>query len=145
MRTCSAFAVAVALLTAATPWRNQYAVNTPASVACRARSGPADGFRYYITALDTATSLDGSGKRRFWYLPSVAASEIYFVSDSVACERAARAHASTISADTANPAPVHLLRVGATRYITFNFTSVGEWFHYVILDSSFAVVGTRGS
>jgi hypothetical protein len=98
--------------------------------ACQQVNEAADGFRLYITSLDTATSAAPGNDRTFWHLPQVSASEIAFVTDSTRCDRAARAHARTVAADATNPAPVHLLRVGPTRYIAFNFTKVGEWFHY---------------
>jgi hypothetical protein len=116
-----------------------------APLACRPSVSAADGFRLYITAIDTGTSAEAARWRDFWHIPAVRATEIYFVTDSAACARAARVHAATAKADTINPWPVFLLHVGPTRNIAFNFTMVGEWFHYAILDSSFALVGTRGS
>lgn len=135
----------LAMFSAGTHGMNERLPPGTALVTCSATIDAADGFRLYITALDTATTTQGANERAFWQLPAVAASDIHFVTDSAACDHAARAHAAKIHADTTNPATVYLLRVGSTRYIAFNFTKVGEWFHYAILDSTFAIVGTRGS
>jgi hypothetical protein len=117
----------------------------PIVAPCRSLTDGADGFRYYITSLDTGTTTKAAADRTFWKIPTVAASDIAFVSDSTICTNAARVHASSVGADTLNPAPVYVLRVGATRYIVFNFTPVGEWLHYAILDSSLVLLGTHGS
>jgi hypothetical protein len=114
-------------------------------VACRSWNATADGFRLFITALDTSTADTNATRREFWHIAQVPASEITFVTDSATCDRAARAHAASVNGDTITPYPVHVLRVGPARFIAFNFTRVGEWFHYAILDSSFAIIGTRGS
>ena len=129
----------------AAAWPSSRHPTSSSDPACRSTDGGTDGFRLYITAIDTGTTSDASSRRDFWHIPSVAATDIYFVTDSATCAHAAHVHAATASADTVNPAAVSLLRVGPTRYIAFNFTKVGEWFHYAILDSNFAVVGTRGS
>jgi hypothetical protein len=115
-----------------------------ASVPCRAWSYNAESFRLYITDIDTSTADSAGTYRKFWSIPSVTSSDIALVRDDSLCDRAARIHAASIHSK-AEPYPVFVLRVGPTRYIVFNFMSVGEYFDYTILDSALKVVAVRRS
>jgi hypothetical protein len=111
---------------------------------CRDTTAAATGFRLYLTAIDTSTADSNSVERISWHIPQVSASDISFVADSALCARGAIAHALSLKQDTANAASVYVLRVGPTRYVLFNYTRVGEWVHYAIVDSGFALLGARG-
>lgn len=119
----------------------------PSTVAphCRALDSGAASFRRYITKFDTGTSIKAAEDRAIWNLPAVPASEIYFVTDSIPCSLAAKAHEAAVKGDTLDPYPVHLLRIGSTRYIALNWTMIAGWFHYAVLDSNFTLLSSVGS
>jgi hypothetical protein len=48
-------------------------------------------------------------------------SEIHYIHDVALCTLAARKLAELYGEDTLSPRPVHLLRVGSTRYYVFNY------------------------
>src|SRR4051812_14415578 len=101
------------------------ATRTPALSSCLAASPAAEDQRTYITTFVT-TAAD-SEDRAGWDLPAVAADSIAFVTaDSTACARGALAHARILHQDTLAPDPIYLLKVGATRFVAFNFSSVAS-------------------
>jgi hypothetical protein len=90
----------------------------------------------------TGSDSEAAEDRQIWNLPSgVTSGQIAFVTDSLSCTIGAKAHALAVGADTLNPPPVHLLKVGTTRYIAFNYTRQGEWRLFVVLDSAFTKLG----
>src|SRR6185312_3801448 len=128
-----------------TPLRATHYTAASAPVPCRRWTYDAESFRIYITGLDTSMADSAETYRKFWNIPAVAPADIDLVRDDAICDRAARIHAASVTRDTVKAYPVFVLRVGPTRYIVFNFMSVGEWFDYTILDSAFKVLAVRRS
>ena len=63
--------------------------------------------------------------------------KIAFVSDTTVCNLAAAAHATVDGATGGTPEAVHVLRVGPTRNVVFNFSSRGEFTVYNVFDENF--------
>jgi hypothetical protein len=133
----------IAAMVGVTPARATSAAVPLAPIPCRPWSYNAESFRLYITGLDTLTADSASRYRSFWNIPMVAPSEIALVRDDSLCDRAARIHAASATKPGVKEYPVFVLKVGGTRYIVFNFMSVGDSFDYTILDSAFKVLGVR--
>jgi hypothetical protein len=132
----------VASVTAATA--SPPASGIPVATSCLAPDSAAEDRRAYIA--DFVTTPADSEDRAGWDLPAVPATSISFVtSDSTICTSAAVAHARALHQDTISPASVHLLRVGATRFIAFNYSTLGEYFAFVVLDSAFNRLTVIGS
>src|SRR5689334_3091056 len=87
-----ALAGAVVTLLGAATWPTSRQPRSSSDPSCRSTDGGADGFRLYITAIDTGTTSDAASRRGFWHIPSVVAADIYFVTDSATCARAAHVH-----------------------------------------------------
>ena len=45
---------------------------------------------------------------------------------------------------TKHPLPVHVLRVGPTRYVVFNYFRQGEYLLYLVFTRDFALLSTVG-
>lgn len=114
-------------------------------VACYPEDDSATDFKDYILKMVTGTDSIAANDRAGWELPAVDSSQVFFITDSMTCDRAARAHAVEARTDTLNPKAVHLLGVGPTRHIAFNYHRVGEWLMYFVFDSSFVLVAPMGS
>lgn len=105
---------------------------------CRTIDAAALDDRAMISEIVTGTDTLSARRRSGWDLPVVADSAISFVVDSTVCAAAAVAHAQATQDTTNPPPPVHVLRVGHSRYVVFNYTPVGEYFAYVVFDPSWA-------
>ena len=114
-------------------------------VGCASPNGFAQEFRSYVADVTSSTDSGFIAERQDWQLPSIDSSQIVFVTDSAACDRAAIAHALKIGGDTASRPKVFVLGVGNTRYIVFNGDRVGESFLYYVFDSSFTYLTMIGS
>jgi hypothetical protein len=77
-----------------------------------------------------------SGQPAMYQLHTTDSSEVYWISDISTCLQAARAVAAHFEKDTLSPPAVYLLRLGPTRYLTFNDTTPA----YVVLDAEFGYV-----
>jgi hypothetical protein len=107
------------------------------AVACRPTDAVAEDYRLYATGVITGSDSVSGVLRAAWNVPQVDSSQITFVLDSATCDQGARAHAIAAAQDTLNPPPVHVLRVGPTRYIAFNLAKAGEYLVYFVFDSTF--------
>jgi len=117
------------------------ASGTIARGSCRVVDGYASDLRLYVVQVATGTDSASAATRAAWNIPAIAdSSQIRFVSDSTQCTRAAHAHAIAERADTLNPPPVYLLRVGSTRYVAYNGARAGEFLVHYVLDDQFNVL-----
>ena len=106
---------------------------------CRAVDTFSTDYKTYLTGVVTA--IDSSDRVAF-ALPAVSAGQVTFVTDSLTCDRGARAHAAAAQQDTMNPMSIYLIRVGPTRFVGFNGQRAGEFLLYRVFDSSFVLLKT---
>lgn len=109
---------------------------------CRPVDAAAIDDRAMIAGIVAGGDSIGARRRQGWNLPAVADSEVTFVVEPALCTAAAAAHARVHDVADGPLLPVHVLRVGLTRYVVFNYTPVGEYFAYVVFDGAWTVVAT---
>jgi hypothetical protein len=109
------------------------------SVACREPSEGAEDFRRYIIRVTMGQDTASTRSRMSYRLPAMSDSTaIAFVTDTTLCNQAAAVHAGVNRETGETPDAVHVLRVGVTRYIVFNYSSRGEFTVYNVFDENFA-------
>jgi hypothetical protein len=111
-----------------------------AAVSCRATDGMAENFKSYVVEVVTGSDTASTSMRQAWGIPSVADTAIYFVTDSILCDQASRAHAVQAHQSVNDPPAVSVLRVGNSRYVVFNGARSGEYLTYFVFDSAFVFV-----
>lgn len=136
---------AVVVSAALSVGRSEARSATAATVACRAQDTLAVMFRNYVVQVATGTDSTSISLRTSWNIPEVADTSVVFVTDSVLCSSAAIAQASVEGDDVNNPPPVHLLRVGTTRYVAWNYSRRSEYYEYLVFDTEFQLLSTIGT
>ena len=115
-------------------------------IGCRSSVGFADDFRSYVVEVAMGTDTESAELRTGWDIPRVSdPTQVSFVPDSIACDKAARAHAVAAQQDTLHPYPVWLLEVGKSRFIAFNGAKTGEFLTYFVFDQKFKLVSAIAS
>jgi hypothetical protein len=105
------------------------------TTVCASPDPYATQIRDYLVSFVAGTDSASAASRVMWDLPQVADTSVAFVSDSTACELAARGHTRATQSDTVNVSPVFVIRIGTARYVVFNLTRTGEFLTYVVLDA----------
>lgn len=114
-------------------------INSP--IPCLVTSSAANGYRNFVVRVATAPDSASASTRAAWNIPLVTdPADVAFVSDTTVCTQAANALALASGDTIGTPASAHVLRVGATRYIVFNYESVGEFLAYYVFDQNFALL-----
>ena len=113
---------------------------TPSSGPCRPVDAAATHFRQFIASVASGTDSLSVKQRLSFNMPTASDTAIVFVSDSTICAQAAAANAVASGLSATDPAPVHVLRVGATRYFVWNYQTIGEFLVYHLFDNNFVFV-----
>jgi len=114
-------------------------VTAQASSTCSAEWTYTANFRNHIVGIVTGVDSASAASRAAFQLPAVSASDVYFVTDSTVCTRAAAAFTAEVTRDRSTAGgSLWVLRVGPTRYIVFDHKQQsGEFLDHYIFDSSF--------
>ena len=115
-------------------------------IPCRATTDDAEGFRSYIIRVTMTQDSAQARLRTSFELPLITDSaEVAFVTDTTICTQAATANALAGGRTTTPAADVHVLRVGPTRYITFNYQQEREYSLSHVFDQNFNWLATLTS
>ena len=112
---------------------------TPAmnSIPCRGTTAGAEDIRSYVHEVTMTQDSLNAKRRAVYQLPLITDSSVVdFVSDTTVCTQAATANALANN-ETGTPGDVHVLRVGPTRYIVFNYYVVGHYHALRVFDANF--------
>ena len=135
--------LAVTLLAACSAMRGPAA---PSPGRCVEGRGAADDFRTWIVELTTSADSERVEMRQALQLPQTAdSSAVAFETDPRICTRGAAAMAAVQKDSAQPPSPVYLLRVGADRYIAWNYSRAGEFFEYYVFDRTFKLLEIIGT
>jgi hypothetical protein len=112
---------------------------------CRESEESEDDVRSWILWLVTEADTRAKALRPGTSLPKLTdSSEVYLVLDEEICFKAAQAVAAVFGDDTLRPPPVHVLRVGPTRFVAYNYLENGHTFYFPILDEQFRYIISIG-
>lgn len=115
-------------------------------VPCLATDDFALSYRSYILRVTTTQDTRQARFRTNFRLPLITdSSTVAYVTDTTVCTQAASAHAIVAGETTGTPRPVHVLRVGPTRYIVWNDQQVGEFDARHVFDDNFTFLVSLGS
>lgn len=109
------------------------------ATGCSAEWAYTTTFRNHVVSIVTGTDTASASNRTAFNLPAVAATEVYFVTDSTTCAQAATAFGREVALANGTPGPgLWVLRVGPTRYIVFDHRQAsGEFLDQYVFDASF--------
>lgn len=106
-------------------------------IPCRETTAAEERFRSYVLRVTMTQDTSNAKLRTLFQLPLITdSSSVSYVADTTVCTQAASANALANS-DTGTLGDVHVLRVGATRYIVFNYSAVGHYNARRVFDSNF--------
>lgn len=112
---------------------------------CKDSDGVATNQIRWLRGMAVATSTRDTSFRSKLHLMALDSSMVNYVTDSIACRRAAESlRREQYGVDTGALTSLYLVRYGPTRFFGADGAKIGEWMGWTVFDSAFAPLAQVG-